>query len=275
MAMGYRGLNEAWNFQRTSTWGVLGSVIFHTLIIGTVILAFHERPSKPRVVVPIEAVTLVPFKTGPKGGGGGRPAPVSKPEAVAEKPALPPKAKPKVKHQRHKAKLAPQPEPTPAPVVPTSAPAPAIGKAKTTGTAVASSRIGATGVSGSGQGGQGGGRGTGSGGGVGPGQGHGSGSGSVLQGYLREVRRLLEKHKTYPWMARRQHREGVVVLKFTIGRDGEIAHRQIARSSGHEVLDDAAQETLLKVGRFPPLPPALGRSHLNIQVPLAFRLNES
>jgi len=95
-----------------------------------------------------------------------------------------------------------------------------------------------------------------------------------LQSYLAQVRGLLEKQKTYPWMARRQHREGVVVIKFTIGQAGEIAGHTIARSSGHEVLDGAAAEALQKVGRFPPLPAALGRSQLNIQVPLAYRLSE-
>jgi protein TonB len=88
------------------------------------------------------------------------------------------------------------------------------------------------------------------------------------------VRRLLEQHKNYPWMARRQRREGVVLLKFTIGQGGEIAGHGIARSSGHEILDGAAAAALQKVGRFPPLPPVLGRSQLNIQVPLAFRLSE-
>jgi len=267
---------EPWDSWRTSIWGVLISAVFHALIIVAVIVAFQERPSKPRVVVPIETVTLVPFKTGPKGGGGGRPAPVSKPEELAKKPAVLPKAKPHVERQRDlMAKLAPPPEPTPAPIIPIPAAAPRVDKGKATETAVASSRAGAPGVSGTGLGGQGGGRGTGSGGGVGSGQGLGSGAGSALQGYLREVRRLLEKHKDYPWMARRRNIQGVVVLKFTISMDGAIADHTIARSSGHEVLDDAAQETLHKVGRFPPLPIALGRSQLTIQVPLTFRLAES
>jgi TonB family protein len=97
----------------------------------------------------------------------------------------------------------------------------------------------------------------------------------ALKNYLAEVRRLLERHKNYPWMARRQHREGVVVLKFTISRDGGIADHAVASSSGHDILDGAAQETLRKVGRFPPLPAILGRSQLTIQVPLTFRLAES
>jgi protein TonB len=63
-----------------------------------------------------------------------------------------------------------------------------------------------------------------------------------------------------------------VVLKFTIGMDGGITGQAIVRSSGHGLLDAAAQETLHKVGHFPPLPATLGRSHLTIQVPLSFRL---
>jgi len=93
-----------------------------------------------------------------------------------------------------------------------------------------------------------------------------------LKAYLTEVHRLLEKQKDYPWMARRQRQEGLVVLRFTIGKDGDIAGQKIARSSGHEALDGAAHETLRKVGRFPPLPSSLGRSQLTIAVPLTFRL---
>ena len=66
-----------------------------------------------------------------------------------------------------------------------------------------------------------------------------------------------------------------MVLKFTIGKDGAIADHAIARSSGHEILEGAAKETLRKVGLFPSLPAVPGRSHLTIQVPLTFRLAES
>jgi len=270
MATGFQGLNEPWSSRRTSTWGVLGSVVFHTLIVAAVIVAFHERPSQPRVVVPVEAVTLVPFKTGPKGGGGGRPAPVSKPEAVAAKPAVPPKASPHVKPPRQsKAKLAPPPELTPTPAIPT----PAASKAKPTASAVASGCAAAPGDSGTGKGGQGGGRGTGSGGGMGPGQGPGSGSGSALQGYLKEVRRLLEKHKDYPWMARRRNIQGVVVVVFTLGPGGQIMAARVSRSSGQDLLDEAAQNTIRRVGQFPPFPVELNRRQLTVEVPLSFRLS--
>jgi protein TonB len=269
MATGYQGLNEPRHCRRNSIWGVLGSVGFHALIVAAIILAFQERPYQPRVVVPVDAVTLVPFKTGPKGGGGGRPAPapVTKPEAVAEKPTLHPK-------RRAKAKLAPPPEPPKAPEINTPAPVPVTtGTAKSPETAVASNRNSSPGISGSGQGGQGGGRGTGSYGGVGSGQGRGSGAGSALQGYLRDIRRILEEHKDYPWMARRRNIQGVVLVVFTIGCRGQIEAYRVSRTSGHDLLDDAAQDTIRRVGKFPPFPPELNRQKLTIEVPLAFRLS--
>lgn len=98
--------------------------------------------------------------------------------------------------------------------------------------------------------------------------------GNALQNYLAKVRRLLEQHKTYPPLARRRHEEGVVVVRFTIGAGGHIDVGGVARSSGHHLLDQAAQDTVKRVHRFPPLPPELGRDRLSIEVPLAFRLQE-
>ncbi len=92
MDSGYQGLDEPWNSRGAWSWGIVGSVVVHALIVVAVILAFHERPSKPRVVVPVEAIALVPFKPGPAGGGGGRPGPVTRPEPAAPKPApVPPR----------------------------------------------------------------------------------------------------------------------------------------------------------------------------------------
>jgi protein TonB len=260
-------------------WAILGSLVVHGLIVAVMLAALQHRPLPRRVVVPVEAVTLVPF-TGPSGGGGGRPAPLTRPGPSTHKPAAPPvylPRKSRVKSKpRPKVKLAPPPEPTKAPVIPTSAPPPAPTRAKPAPAAAATNRTGAPGaasrVAGRGQGGEGGGRGTGSGSGMGSGQGRGTGSGSALSGYLREIRRLLEKQKDYPWIARRRHLQGVVAVVFTIGSRGQIESARISRSSGHALLDRAAQNTIRRVGRFPPFPAALNRQKLTIEVPLAFRL---
>ncbi len=266
--------------QRTWTWAILGSLLAHAILVAVMLAVLKDRPAQRRVVVPVEAIALVPMQPGPKGGGGGRPAPVTRPEPVVPKsapvcsqpkPQVKPKTPPKVKL------TPPPPEPIAAPVIPTPASPPTITRAKPSPPTTTSSRASSPGVtasaSGSGQGGQSGVRGTGSGGGVGPGQGRGSGSGSALSGYLREVRRLLEKHKDYPWMARRRNIQGVVMVVFTIAASGQVEVSRINRSSGHDLLDEAAQNTIRRVGRFPPLPADLNRQQLTVEVPLAFRLS--
>ena len=280
MASGYQGLDEPWDSRSTWSWGMLGSLVVHGLLVVAVLMAFCERPSKPRVVVPVETVTLVPFKPGPKGGGGGRPGPLTRPEPAPPKPApapAPPKPRVKPKEQPKLKPVPPEPEPTKAPVIPTPAPPAATTKAPPAPASAVSSQArtspGSGGGSGTGQGGQGGGRGTGSGGGAGAGQGPGSGSGSALQGYLREIRRLLEQHKDYPSMARRRNIQGVVVLAFTISSGGQIESYQIRRSSGQDLLDTASKDTIRRVGKFPPFPAALNRQKLTVEVPLAFRLS--
>lgn len=252
---------------------VLASVALHGLLLAGALLWSKELPP-PKRVVPVEAICLT-AGSGQAGGGVG-PVSVVKPQATPSPPPPPPqpvKVKPKPKRVRP-APRSPEVEPPP----PLALPRPAAVKPARPGPRAAvpaGSGSGRGAGAGSGQGagrGQGPGSGTGAGSGPGTNPGSGSGSGTALKSYLAQVRRLLEQHKTYPWMARRQHREGVVVLKFTIGQDGAIAGQAIARSSGYEVLDAAAQETLHKVGHFPPLPATLERSHLTIQVPLSFRL---
>ncbi|MDO9532193.1 MAG: TonB family protein [Deltaproteobacteria bacterium] len=273
-----QGWNGPGKPRETWAWAVLGSLVVHGLVVAVMLAVLQDKPAPRRVVVPVEAIALVPFKPGPAGGGGGRPAPVTRPEPVAPKSApVCPQPKPQVKPKTPpKVKLAPPPTPeaTTAPVIPTPAPPPALTRAKPPDTAAAGSQTGAPGAAaGTGQGGQGGGRGTGSGGGVGQGQGPGSGAGSALQGYLKEVRRLLEKHKDYPWMARRRNIQGVVAVVFTIGCGGQIMAARVSRSSGQDLLDEAAQNTIRRVGKLPPFPAELNRQQLTVEVPLAFRLS--
>ncbi len=73
-------------------------------------------------------------------------------------------------------------------------------------------------------------------------------------------------------MARRRQLQGVVVLEFTIAAGGEIESYGVSRSSGQDLLDEAAKETIRRVGHFPPFPANLNRRKLSIAVPLAFHL---
>jgi protein TonB len=264
-------LDQGWG-QPKEAWsrGLLASLLLHALLVAGVVIFYQAGPATRRVVVPVEAITLV--SPGPRGGGGGQPAPITQTQPVAPKPASRPQPKPKIKPiPRPQVKPEPLPEPTKAPTIATPAPPPAI--TRSAPSATASSRSGApgatSGTSGSGQGG-----GPGSGPGVGPGQGLGSGSGSALQGYLHTIRQLLEKQKDYPRMARRRNMQGVVEVMFTIAAGGQIESAQISRSSGHDLLDEGARNTIKRVGRFPPFPAELNRQKLTIKIPLAFRLTQ-
>lgn len=284
--MGYwdQEWGESGKSRQIWTLAVVGSLLAHGLLVAGILLILTEKTAPRRVVVPVEAIALVPVHPGPKGGGGGQPAPVTKPEPASPKPA-PPRPEPRITPKPpSKVKPAPQPAPKPteAPVISTPAPPTAITRAQPSPSAAATSGAKApgatTGGSGSGSAGIGGGRGGGSGGGVGPGQGRGSGpgsgsgSGSALQSYLRLVRQLLEKHKDYPSLARQRQIQGIVMVRFTIHAGGQVGSFQISRSSGHDLLDEAAQNTIRRVGQFPPLPLDLNRQNLTVEVPLAFRL---
>ncbi|AEB08240.1 energy transducer TonB [Desulfobacca acetoxidans] len=273
----YQEWISTWKTKDNWTWAILGSLLVHGLLVAGMLTSFMSHPAKKCVVVPVEAIALVP---GPKGGGGGRPAAATRPEAVPPKPSpVCPPARPQVKPKTVlKTRLAPPPpEPTMAPVIPTPASPPAITRGKSSPATVAACQAGSSGAAvGSSVSGQGG-RGTGAGGGVGPGRGRGSGPGSgpgsALQGYLREIRRLLEKQKEYPLMARRRNIQGMVVVMFTIASGGQVDASQVSRSSGHDLLDEAARNTVRRVGRFPPIPVDLKRQKLTVAVPLAFCLN--
>jgi protein TonB len=281
MGFRYHGWSDYWQRQGTWTWAVLGSLLVHGLLLALILAVFKEGPSPPPLVVPVETIALVPMPPGTHGGGGGQRAPVDKPVPVAPKPVSPrlrPRPKPRTRPKRlAKVKPAPprRPEPAEAPPISRPAPSPAITRTQSLITAnhpagAPNAPIRAAGTIG---GGATTGRGTGSGGQVGPGQGRGSGYGSALSAYLGKVRRLLAKHKNYPWMARQRNIQGVVVVRFTIAAGGRIDAARISHSSGHDLLDEAARETLRQVGHFPPLPAALNCQKLTIEVPLAFRLS--
>lgn len=264
---------ESWHIWPAA---LAGSLALHLLLLAGIAWWRGTPPPKPRQVVPIEAILLTQLTPGPAGGGGTPAGPATMQKELPKPPTPPPpKAKVKPRPQpRPKATPAPEPPPAlalPRPVAP-PAPAPKAAPSPAPSVTAASAGGSLTSGSGGGTGGSGGGTGGGHGPGSGSGVGPGTGTGNPLAAYLQEVRRLLERHKDYPLLARQMHLEGVAVVHFTIAADGRLEGAGLKRSSGHELLDRAAQETVRRVGRFPPLPPALGRDRLALAIPISFRL---
>jgi protein TonB len=102
--------------------------------------------------------------------------------------------------------------------------------------------------------GQGGGGGSGDGSELGSGSGTGTGSGSgsgTAQSVLLPPQVLKRFEPEYPMSARRANQEGVVGLRIEIQANGLPGAISVARSSGYEALDDAA-EAAVRNWRFVP-----------------------
>jgi protein TonB len=76
-----------------------------------------------------------------------------------------------------------------------------------------------------------------------------------LQGSaLRRAQAALSEHLFYPPEAVARGLEGEVILLLTLTESGQLASAEIARSSGHALLDQAALEAARSIGALPGSP---------------------
>lgn len=66
---------------------------------------------------------------------------------------------------------------------------------------------------------------------------------------LGEVRSRLTRYLAYPPLARARGWEGTVLVGFRLASDGQLEAIRVARSSGYDILDASALDSLGKVGR--------------------------
>jgi TonB family protein len=105
-----------------------------------------------------------------------------------------------------------------------------------------------------------------------PGPGGGAGAMPAEYGpYLRGFRQRVLEGLVYPLAARRQGLGGTVELHVWLEPTGRVREVQVARSSSHPILDDAAVEAIRRLGPVP-FPETLPRRPLLIRVPLVFEL---
>ena len=95
---------------------------------------------------------------------------------------------------------------------------------------------------------------------------HTGGDAKLLSMYRGEVSKKLQKSKVLP----KTRATGLVVLRFEVDLTGELVSRQVERSSGSKVLDEAAVAALDKAAPFPPIPPETGKKTLVMSVPFEF-----
>jgi len=85
----------------------------------------------------------------------------------------------------------------------------------------------------------------------------------LLSEYTRKVNEEIAKNKIYPSFAQRYNLEGVVKISFFIDTDGTFKEIKITKSSGQEILDEAAFESVKKSSGKIKKP--TGISHLKIK----------
>lgn len=92
------------------------------------------------------------------------------------------------------------------------------------------------------------------------------------QRYLKEhftyIRDIITRNISYPFMARKMGWSGKVTVSFVITEDGSVRDVKIIESSGFDVLDRNAADTVRKVSPFP-RPPVKAE----VIVPVVYRLN--
>ncbi len=90
---------------------------------------------------------------------------------------------------------------------------------------------------------------------------------SVDGDVVNTIRAAIEKAKSYPPLARKRGLEGTATTEFTIHGRGSPENIRIVRSSGSDILDNAAKNTVLRASPFPQVSGS-------VEVPITFRLDK-
>ena len=85
--------------------------------------------------------------------------------------------------------------------------------------------------------------------------------------YFQIIKRRIEEVKFYPEESIEREEEGIVILDFSINRNGEASNVHLSKSSGINRLDKAGIEIIRRASPFPT--PPFGKS-LSIKLPIKF-----
>lgn len=92
------------------------------------------------------------------------------------------------------------------------------------------------------------------------------------EAYLREklsvISSIVQKHISYPLIARKMGWEGRVVVCFLLRSDGRVENVHVEKSSGYEILDKNAVSTVQKVSGLFPKPPV----DVLVRLPINYKL---
>jgi protein TonB len=96
----------------------------------------------------------------------------------------------------------------------------------------------------------------------------------VQLSYEEELRIALEKMKEYPALAKARHQSGRVVVTFNIKKNGRLSDVALVEPSSFPLLNEAAIETVKRLGSFKAVPDEISSGDLHVTVPIDFRLSQ-
>ncbi|HWR57612.1 MAG TPA: energy transducer TonB [Thermodesulfovibrionales bacterium] len=80
---------------------------------------------------------------------------------------------------------------------------------------------------------------------------HTAGGGAGTNNIINQIKAAIQRAKRYPVFARERGQEGTVVTEFSINEKGRPENIRIIQSSGFNLLDTAARDTVIRAAPFP------------------------
>jgi len=95
---------------------------------------------------------------------------------------------------------------------------------------------------------------------------------STYHPYTKVIKEMILNHWIYPLSARQNLIQGSLLIVFRLDSGGNLIDCNIARSSGHEILDIHALEAIRSAKPFPSFPENITVQFLNINASFAYQL---
>jgi protein TonB len=95
---------------------------------------------------------------------------------------------------------------------------------------------------------------------------------AVVESYQVRLLRYLAGYRRYPPSARNKHQEGVVFVRFSMDRKGNVLSYALEKRSRHGALNEEALTVFKRANPLPPPPPELAGDPVLLIMPVEFSL---